>query len=358
MSRTLVNAANTGYTGLSKIKAHIDKVIQSPGKNKEDTIKEYKKAMESVLMVLDRDLPAIQRVLQGSEGIAKLQKENADLTVEVGLLTAKNADLWKVNEKLTDFSKVTEKVQDMLNDFKQDLPDPHSQVDVTMKKEIKDAVKDNLKEVMTEAVNKIVNTDKMKKTFAEVVNNSQNIIKKETKKCFDESLSSALQESQNEIVAKTTARQEDDQFEKERRVRNVTIANIPESSLPDTKGREEADSLFTSQLLQIRRNQVITCYRAGPPIGTGSNKDKEGPRPLIVILETPELAKSKHKYGNGDRIIDDDGVTYWVNPDLTRAERKANWRAREKRKERARRREGDGTVPESGNSANVVTQGL
>eukprot|EP00116_Pleurobrachia_bachei_P005844 sb/3466106/ len=355
MSRTLLNAANTGYTGLTKIKGQLDKVIQSSGKSKEDTIKEYKKVMEWVTMVLDRDLPAIQRVLQGSEGIAKLQKENADLTGEVSVLTAQNADLWKVNEKLTDYSKVTDKVQEMLTEFKRDLPDPaQSQVDVTMKKEIKDAVKDNLKEVMTEAVNKIVNTDKMKKTFAEVVNNSQNIIKKETKKCFDESLSSALQESQNEIVAKTTARQEDDQFEKERRVRNVTVVNIPESSLPESKDREEADAVFTSELLQIRRNQVIACYRAGPPIGTGSNKDKEGPRPLIVVLETPELAKSKHKYGNGDRIIVD-GVIYWVNPDLTRAERKANWRAREKRKERFRRREGGGTAPESGNSANVVT---
>lgn len=157
--------------------------------------------MEWAITVLDRDLPTIQRVLQGSEGIAKLQKEIADLNGEVNFLTSNNADLWKVNERLTDYSKVTDKVQEMLTESKRDLLDSaHSQVDVTMKKEIKDAVKDNLKEVMTEAVNKIMNTDKIKKTFAEVASNSQNIIKKETKKCFDESLSSALQGSQNEIV--------------------------------------------------------------------------------------------------------------------------------------------------------------
>lgn len=91
----------------------------------------------------------------------------------------------------------------------------------------------------------------------------------------------------------------------------MTIFNIPESSAPESKDREEADAIamFTSELLQIRRNQVLSCYRAGPLIGTGSNMDKKGPRPLIVVLETPELAKSKHKYGNGDRLVVE-GVFY------------------------------------------------
>ena len=58
----------------------------------------------------------------------------------------------------------------------------------------------------------------------------------------------------------------------------------------------------------------------------------------------------KHKYGNGNKIVDE-GTVYWVNPDYTRAERKANYLARQKRKERLQNREA--SLAE--NSANVVT---
>ena len=73
-------------------------------------------------------------------------------------------------------------------------------------------------------------------------------------------------------------------------------------------------------------------------------------------LESHELAKMKHKYGNGDKP-ESNGAVHWVNPDLTRAERKANYLARLKRKERLRSREdtATATTPTSENAANVVT---
>ena len=46
----------------------------------------------------------------------------------------------------------------------------------------------------------------MKKTFAEAVKNSEKVIGQETKRAFEEKLSSALKQSQSEIVAQTSAR--------------------------------------------------------------------------------------------------------------------------------------------------------
>ena len=58
-----------------------------------------------------------------------------------------------------------------------------------------------------------------------------------------------------------------------------------------------------------------------PPLGKGSNSDRSTPRPLVDVLEIPELARVQHKYGNGHRIIRD-GTKLWISPNLTRAEQK------------------------------------
>ena len=364
MSRAVVECAKVGCTALINLKEQIKVMLIDKDSSNKVSKDRCHKEMQLVIDSLDKNLAVIKQAIQGKDGLQKFlkdaelkEKEVADLNNRISLLSAENQELRAINDKLADYSAITDKVGEMLTEFKRDLPDPaQSEVDFTMKKEIKDAVKENLKEVMTEAVNKIVNTDKMKRTFAEVVNNSQNVIRKETKKCFDESLTSALQESQGEIIARTTARQEADQLEKERRSRNVAISGIPESNAPNNKAKEAADTEFVCKLLQIRTDQVEGCYRAGPPIGIGSNKNKEGPRTLIVKLESPELAKMKHKYGNGDKL-ESNGAVHWVNPDLTRAERKANYLARLKRKERLRSREdtATATTPTSENAANVVT---
>ena len=62
-------------------------------------------------------------------------------------------------------------------------------MDTLVKREVKEAARENLKSIMTEAVDKIVNTEKMKRTFADVVKNSENIIGQETKNLFEQSLS-------------------------------------------------------------------------------------------------------------------------------------------------------------------------
>ena len=62
-------------------------------------------------------------------------------------------------------------------------------MDTLVKREVKEAARENLKSIMTEAVDKIINTEKMKRTFADVVKNSENIIGQETKNLFEQSLS-------------------------------------------------------------------------------------------------------------------------------------------------------------------------
>ncbi len=79
----------------------------------------------------------------------------------------------------------------------------------------------------------------------------------------------------------------------------------------------------------------MKVYRAGSKTSTNGS-DNTKPRPLIVILQSPDLAKQAHKYGNGNRIIDGNNKTYWINPDYTQAERRANYEARQARKLRQR----------------------
>lgn len=69
------------------------------------------------------------------------------------------------------------------------------------------------------------------------------------------------------------------------------------------------------------------------------------PRPLVVTMQSPELAKEYHKYGNGSRLTTDN-QDFWVNPDYMLAERRANYRARQARKHRGR----------GGNTSNQVNE--
>ena len=55
------------------------------------------------------------------------------------------------------------------------------------------------------------------------------------------------------------------------------------------------------------------------------------------MLASPELARTKHDYGKGRPIRDKEGrnILYWVNPDLIKADRFANYKARLARPKKA-----------------------
>ena len=72
----------------------------------------------------------------------------------------------------------------------------------------------------------------------------------------------------------------------------------------------------------MKESDVKHVFRAG------AVQDK--PRPLIIVLASPELARTKHDYGKGRPIRDKEGrnILYWINPDLIKADRFANYKAR------------------------------
>eukprot|EP00116_Pleurobrachia_bachei_P006920 sb/3467182/ len=164
---------------------------------------------------------------------------------------------------------------------------------VSVKGEVKAAVKDSVKGSLKEAMEKVMNTTEMKKTFAEALKESTSAIEKQTKVCFEKSLGSALQENQSAIISQTAAKQEANMVDRDRRTRNIVISSIEESSCKEVKERTESDINVALELLQdhnVSREDIIKCFRPGPPLGTGSNKDRKEPRPLILSLATPEMA--------------------------------------------------------------------
>lgn len=51
-----------------------------------------------------------------------------------------------------------------------------------------------------------------------------------------------------------------------------------------------------------------------------------------MTVATPQLAQELHMFGNGKRNIIN-GSEWWINPDLTQNERKANFNARQIRRD-------------------------
>ena len=254
--------------------------------------------------------------------------------------------------ELSEYKDLATKV-DSLGNMIQEMKSTPSR-EVNLDDELKKIVKENLKDIVAETVKSVSATDKFKKSFADAVSGTQEKIKQAAEKSFTKTLKASLKESQGEVVAQTTARQEADLLEREKRARNIVIAGIPESKLTEIKDKIEADKKYIAEIAGIPVEKIEKCFRAGPPIGAGVNKDRTQPRPLIVIVETPELAKTLHRYGNGSRVLVGN-KEYWINPDLTRAERRANYDARLKRKGRKTGREAEGATSASENLGSVAT---
>ena len=199
---------------------------------------------------------------------------------------------------------------------------------------------------MRESQSKVIGEDLKK-----IVKESQDSIKVQTEKWFENSLTSALQESQEEMIQHTTSRHDADLFEKEKRSRNVAIRSIPESEKAAINDRINDDIELFAEIANVSKDQIEKCYKAGHPLGTGANSksNRTGPRPLIVVLDTPESARTLHRYGNGNKVSHD-GTEYWINPDLTRSERIANYKARQLlRKRRSERNAENGNSQQSSN---------
>ena len=192
--------------------------------------------------------------------------------------------------------------------------------------------------------------DKLKKTMSDVV--KANLT--EHVDSFTEALSAnsdntrrhiaeTIKQSNEEVVTQACRNSkqlmDNDALAREQRKCNVIIRDITESTRASPRERQEEDLEFTQQLLGVDRDRIIKVIRAGPPIGSREN-DTRLNRPVVITVESPELAAYLHNHGRGWKVRDDYDNTYWVNPDLIQADRKAAFHARKL----ARRRRGGGLI--------------
>ena len=143
---------------------------------------------------------------------------------------------------------------------------------------------------------------------------------------MNETVTTVIGKSQAEIIRSTVAKQDQNEWEKHRRGRNIVIKNIPESTVEQPLELIQSDKKWITAVCDITEEEIIRCYRVGKP--------KNGlPKLLVVTLPTPERAKDLHNFGNGKKV-EFGGNIYCINPDLTAAERVANYKARQDRNKR------------------------
>lgn len=169
-----------------------------------------------------------------------------------------------------------------------------------------------------------------------------------------------IQEVVTRVVEKSKEQMDVDQYERQRRKKNVVIKNVNESEADTSDQQKIEDTTKASEILNVDEEDIEHIFRVGKPPREG-----DGPRVLIITVKTPELASSLHGHGRGRCVTnpDDDEMLLWINQDLIHADRRANYLARkeaQKRKaERAARSQPDsGVVTRRGSFLNSQIVGI
>ena len=183
--------------------------------------------------------------------------------------------------------------------------------DLCRKSDVVDIVKENTSEAI--------------KTYADAASASQ-------KKVLDEM--SAVQASKT-VVDEVTRRIDSDKIEREKRKPNVCVLGIKESVKESAQLRNEDDMEFCVEKLGIEKEDIDSCYRAGT-----KNPDPLYCRPLIVKMVNVETANKWTNNGKGFKTNFelDTGKFAYLNPDLCKADRTANFLAREEWRKRRNQR--------------------
>lgn len=234
------------------------------------------------------------------------------------------------DQDITNSPVITSGLDDQLDDINKKLTSWGNNIVTDMKDILKNEISSALPCVVKETVKEMSNNSKLTKPWTDFFKKSQEELKAEAKNAFHVSLTTALKESQHEIIENVQIKNDSNIYERERRSRNIVIGKCPESTADNPAERLQYDLEFVKSVTGLSDSEIIKCIRAGPK----ENREKgikKTSRPIIVTVHSPDLAKRLHKYGNGNRIIYNNTV-WWVNPDLTISERGANFRAREYRK--------------------------
>ena len=180
---------------------------------------------------------------------------------------------------------------------------------------------DKMKMVISEVVKE--NLDEQVNSLTEVVSaNSDN-----TRRVITESIQRNSQKVLSDVVKSSKAQVDSDAAAREQRKCNLIIRKVTEPTGATPDERRAQDTEFVQDILNVDANQIIRVTRAGPPIGYRQD-DNRSSRPIIVTMETPELASYMHNHGRGWKRVDENNRIYWVNPDLIQVDREANYNAR------------------------------
>ena len=203
----------------------------------------------------------------------------------------------------------------------------------TVKSEIEKAVPGIVKSV----VEATIKAKEFKKTFADVAAGRAEQMEKKVEKTVEKTMHLAIKDNQEALLQKASQKQDAEHFEREKRKRNIVVSNLRESSMTTPQGRYASDVKKLAEILELEEKEIVRCYRAGAKRPNGE------PRLLIATLITPAHAQHYHEYGSGYKIETREGKKdIWINEDLIKADRDANYNARkimrEKRVELAKKR--------------------
>ena len=111
----------------------------------------------------------------------------------------------------------------------------------------------------------------------------------------------------------------------------MCIQKVPESLSNDGNHSNHQDWEFVTETLQIPSDSIDAVFRSGPRPSEEQLRDPESPkiRPLIVKLKSRELAVEWCKGRIGKKVSG-----YYINADLCRADRIADFHARTESKKR------------------------
>ena len=93
---------------------------------------------------------------------------------------------------------------------------------------VEEKIKEILPEIVDRTVKDVSKSNKLTKSWSDLFKKSQDELKSEASKAFKETLVTTLKDNQYEVIENITAKQDYENFEKERRLRNVVIGGIPE----------------------------------------------------------------------------------------------------------------------------------
>lgn len=119
-----------------------------------------------------------------------------------------------------------------------------------------------------------------------------------------------------------------EQLEREKKKKNVIVSNVPEPPT-NLSGEEKKaqDIRYLCHELDMDKDDIVTCFRTGKMLKESDGVLKS--RPVVVVFKKEESATFWHNDKKGYK-----SNSHWINADLCRADREAQYFLRQERRKR------------------------